>query len=310
MPIPEALTSAPYWSVSGENKIAIAPRAYLTDKTIRNYAPKKYQDQLVSYPLAKKIQSDLKGAYLPVIYLQSGDYIIVDIEPSGMAQDHPLFELPYIYAELSRNGGLHGILPFNPPEEYQYLKDLTKIKLDELETEFMIGSNQPITLTEDELDLSKDLDQRLTYAYSETFQAAFSKWLDNFGQTRTTNRLDIEERQFLTPLSEEESKLLEKLQIDPLTEHSGDLSTLEWKKWWHIGATLLELEPSILTLPDQDATLKLARLIYYGSLTRVPWRKKHDRASQSTRFPSYNFREFRVTTCAEQLLQIFKHKGE
>lgn len=174
--IPKALAEAPIWTVSGAKKIPQDPYALINENRKKGYSPKTGRlmplDNIWSY------LEDMKNDELKAAMQISSDtpFVVVDIEPEGMISGNPYFSWPYIYLEYSRNYGMHGILPFDPPEEYAYLKDKFMIKDPVWETEVLVGNGHFATFTFNEQELNQ-YDERVLFSHTPEFQRHLAEHL-------------------------------------------------------------------------------------------------------------------------------------
>jgi len=185
--IPKELVEAPIWTLSGASKIPLDPYALIYRDQKRGFSPKKHQlmplEKIWAY-LQETDDEDLKAAMRVTSDLP---YVVVDIEPEGMISGSPYFKWPYVYLEYSRNYGMHGILPFSPPEEYAYLKEKFMIKDPAWESEVLVGKGHFATFTFNEQPLNQT-DERRLFSASPLFQEGFAEHLAS--KTKKTRTMD------------------------------------------------------------------------------------------------------------------------
>lgn len=297
--IPNELKQTPAWTVSGSTKIPLEPHLLFGSNIIKGYSPKT--DKLTEMEPVVQYLKEMNNPELKAAFRMTEDipYVIVDIEPEGMIANNPYFKWPFLYLEYSRNYGLHGILPFNPPEEYAYLRSKFTIKDEIWDTEVLIANGHFVTFTFDERPLNQ-YDQRVKYANSVEFQTILAKHLDE----RTVRTIEINDEALIgskgldgkfkdlveTDINDSDATHLRAVldQSGPLILYpSDDTSREEYKKILQLYGILVHREPAFLsegalsertipvmwralqeTLPPRHKHYSKRNSVSYG---RVPW---------------------------------------
>lgn len=290
--IPKAFREMPAWTISGPTKIPLDPYALFRLNTIKGYSPKT--DELMPLEPIAQYLSEMKNPDLRAAFRLTADipYVIVDIEPKGMVNHNPHFKWPFVYTEFSRNRGLHGILPFQPPFEYTHLKDKFTIKDDLWQSEILVAKGHFCTFTFDELPLA-DRDDREAYAYSEQFQLKLAKHLDSYAThdpidtsvgAITPADLDgpfkiLIDKQLTTDDLADIDRV--KQRITPLTyEPNDDKSKVENAKILQLYGELVRHDPSYLS--EQQLSKRAIPVMWALTTWALPERKKHRSKRNST----------------------------
>lgn len=246
--IPKSLKEAPAWTVSGSTKIPLDPHALFLSNIIKGYSPRT--DKLMPFQPIKTYLDEMKNPELKAAIQLSEDmpYVIVDIEPDGMLPKNPYFKWPYIYLEYSRNHGLHGILPFNPPNEYEYLRSKFTVKDDIWNSEVLIANGHFATFTFDEIELG-NYKQRQDYAESDAFQLELAKHLNE----RTVKNEPIDAHAAIGGLQGQFKDIIDQ-EIHPIDAQ-------------HLQAVLDTVEPLKLYPSDDKSKLENNKILQaYGAL--------------------------------------------
>lgn len=250
--IPRELQELAAWTVSGSTKIPLDPYALLLSNQYKGYSPTT--DKLMPLKTIKGYLDEMRNPELKAAIRLTEDipYVIVDIEPEGMMANNPYFKWPYIYLEYSRNHGLHGILPFDPPKEYDYLRNKFTVKDKEWETEILIANGHFATFTFNERPLNQ-YEGRVSYSSSKAFQLELAQHLAE----RTTKTATIHgEAAIAKGILNGVFKTLVEEDIHPADEE-------------HIRDVLLDVDPLVL-YPSDDASKEEYKkmLQIYGKLVR------------------------------------------
>lgn len=246
--IPQALKDSASWTVSGATKIPLDPFALFNSNIQKGYSPSS--DKLMPLDPIKNYLDEMKNPALKAAIQLTEDipYVIVDIEPEGMLPKNPYFKWPYLYTEYSRNHGLHGILPFDPPPEYEYLRNKFTVKDELWDSEILIANGHFATFTFNELPLNQ-YEQRVAYAHSKAFQLILSKHLDE----RTTHNDPTDDAAEIGELKGAFKDIVEQ----PI--HPSDYE--------HMSAVLAKVEPLMLYPSDDKSKLENRKILQaYGSL--------------------------------------------
>lgn len=283
--IPKALRDAQSWTVSGTTKIPLDPHALLYSNQILGYKPDKHKlmelNPILTY-LTELNNPELKAA---IQLTENIPYVIVDVEPEGMLKNNPYFKWPYLYMEYSRNKGMHGILPFNPPKEYDYLRTKFTIKNDLWNSEVLVANGHFATFTFDEIPMD-NIEGRTEYAYSEEFQRIFAEHLSEL----TTEDVEIDDevqigKEVISDnwrnIVEEElhkndestiAKLL--LEIEPLKIEPGDdTSKEEYRKMLQIYGKMIHRQ--YILLSEGALTTRTIPMMWRLVQELIPARGKH-----------------------------------
>lgn len=195
--LPKDLMDMPIWTVSNADKVPLDPKDLIYNNTETYFKPAIHT--LMPFETVYTYLQEMKNPNLKLAIKLTREipYCVVDIEPEGMMQDNPYFSFPYIYLEYSRNKGLHGILPFNPPKEFDYLSDKFAVKDKVWETETLIGNDHFATFTLNELPLDQ-YKQRLQYSKSADFQQRFAEYI----KEKTNDIIEVDEKAAIDDLTE------------------------------------------------------------------------------------------------------------
>lgn len=246
--IPQALKDTASWTVSGSTKIPLDPYALFLSNTIKGYSPKS--DKLMPLEPIKAYLTEMNNPELKAAIQLTKDipYVIVDIEPEGMIPNNPYFKWPYLYTEYSRNYGLHGILPFDPPEEYEYLRDKFVVKDEIWQSEVLIANGHFATFTFNELPLNQ-YEERVHHAHSKSFQLTLAKHLAE----RTTRNSPMDEASIIGELEGQFKDIVDQ----PIHPLDGV----------HVNAVLEKIDPLVLYPSDDASKLENTKILQaYGSL--------------------------------------------
>lgn len=295
--LPKALKEQKAWTLSDGQKKPLDVR-YLNRRTPYGWSP-RYHSPLLTYSEIIDVLEKHSGKdYLPSIRLSPKlGYLIVDIEPEGMP-DNKYEAWPYVYAEYSKNGGYHGILPFQPDDQTIY--DQTVIVDQENQTELMLN-NHFLTFTAKTIPL-ENLPKRVALSTSKTFQRKLEVYLKQFIRPVKEHFKGVSDyetffNQPLTPLTRglyaQGLALLKPLKPQTLLQSAKDHdeentpSHLEYRHYLTMAYFYLGKAPQ-LTLEE------LAPLVYQTAQHLTPKREKQDTTFHSSKYGEIKYQEYDI----------------
>lgn len=302
MPIPELLSNAPIWTLSGSDKIPLDP-IVLKNNSYRVGFSHKSEGLL---PLAQVLELKRKlndDTLYPAMKLDSKrQYTVCDIEPQENIGSNPWMKLPFIYLETSRNGGYHGILPVRYNDAFSK-RVAIKDKANEME---FIMDRHFITLTQKEIEVPKE---NLNISLSDEFQKTLAEKIIAIlpkSEPLDFSELDNVDKGSLhtllnTKLEPKNQQLLYKLNLPKLVfKPSDDKSVVEARTVARIASKLIYFDNTLKLEANRSQLLTMTNI---ASKALIPKRKKHYRMSNYSDVGRASYFDRLIYTTVEHIIK-------